>query len=371
MDGKKLAGIILNILIPILAVYLVLFWGVKILAFFMPFVIGWIIALIANPPVRFLENKLKIKRRHSSFILVGIVLAVVIGLLYLVTIWAVNNIGNFIDYLPDLFVTLETEVTIALERIEELLAFIPINTDWTFSEVLNAIVGYASNYIRSFAASAGSAAAHALPDFLVWTIVIILSSYLFIVEHDNLIDAGKKIIPQTLQDQWVLLKKDLKEVVFGYFLAQFKIMLVVVVILLIGFAILRVRFSAILVLVLAILDFLPVVGSGTVLIPWAILKFFTGDYSYAIGLLVLYIVIQAVRQIIQPKIVGDSMGISPLASLFFLFIGFRLYGLAGMIIAVPVGIIIIRLYERGTFKSFIDNCRLLWHEIQNLRGNQT
>ena len=90
-------------------------------------------------------------------------------------------------------------------------------------------------------------------------------------------------------------------------------------------------------------------GTGTALIPWAVVKVVTGEYAYGAGLLLLYILTQAIRQIIQPKIVGDSMGLPPLTTLFFLYLGFKFRGIAGMILAVPVGLIFIKFYQYGAF----------------------
>lgn len=92
----------------------------------------------------------------------------------------------------------------------------------------------------------------------------------------------------------------------GYFKAQFKIMGVVFAILLVGFTLMQIRFSILLAIVIAFLDFLPFFGTGTALIPWAIYKFLVGDYKMVAALVILYGVTQLVRQLIQPKLVGDS-----------------------------------------------------------------
>ena len=139
------------------------------------------------------------------------------------------------------------------------------------------------------------------------------------------------------------MKRDAKGLIGGYFLAQFRIMCVVALILAAGFLGAGVsatvscwRFWT------AILDFLPIFGTGTVLFPWAVVKLFAGEYAYATGLILLYILTQVVRQIIQPKIVGESMGLPPLMTLFLLYLGFKLRGLTGMILAVPVGLVFIK-----------------------------
>ena len=160
--------------------------------------------------------------------------------------------------------------------------------------------------------------------------------------------------------------KDARTLIGGFFLAQFKIMFVIAIVLVIGMLILGVPYGIFLGIGIAILDFLPMFGTGTALIPWAVVKLFTGEYGYAVGLIVLYVLTQGIRQVIQPKIVGDSMGLPPLATLFFLYLGFKFRGIAGMIIAVPIGILFIRFYEYGAFDGLIRNVKLLAEEIRKL-----
>ncbi len=166
------------------------------------------------------------------------------------------------------------------------------------------------------------------------------------------------------------MKRDAKGVIGGYFLAQFRIMCVVALILAAGFLVLGVRYGVLLAFLTAILDFLPIFGTGTVLFPWAVVKLFAGEYAYATGLILLYILTQVVRQIIQPKIVGESMGLPPLMTLFLLYLGFKLRGLTGMILAVPVGLVFINFYKYGAFDSMIRNFRMLMEAIQKFRREE-
>jgi len=162
----------------------------------------------------------------------------------------------------------------------------------------------------------------------------------------------------------------MKRLVGGYFLAQFRIMFVVAAILLAGFLILGVKYAFLLAVLVAILDFLPLFGTGTVLIPWAVIQFFAGDYPLAVGLVLLYVLTQVIRQVIQPKIVVDSMGLPPLLTLVLLYLGFKLQGISGMILAVPLGILVLNLYRYGVFNSMFENIKLLVQEIRNLRGEE-
>lgn len=160
---------------------------------------------------------------------------------------------------------------------------------------------------------------------------------------------------------------NLKYAVGGYFKAQFKIMAVVFLMLLAGFSLIGVHFSILLALGIAFLDFLPFFGTGTALIPWAIYKFLVGNYRMAIALLILYAVTQVVRQLIQPKLVGDSMGMNPLLTLILLYIGYKLGSVLGMIFAVPVGMIVVNLYQAGAFDYILDDVRILMEGIMSLR----
>ena len=138
-------------------------------------------------------------------------------------------------------------------------------------------------------------------------------------------------------------------------------------ILLCGFLILGVDYSLLLAILIAFLDFLPFFGTGTALLPWAVYKFFVMDIKTAVGLLIIYGITQLVRQVIQPKLVGDSIGMSPLVTLVFLYIGYRLGSILGMILAVPIGMIILNLYKAGAFDYILDDVRILMRGIASLR----
>lgn len=370
MELRKYVRILLNIIIPIVTVYLICVWGVRLLVFFMPFVIGWIVAMIANPLVRFLERKIKIVRRHSSMVLIVGVLALVIFGLYFLIGWCIREGIGFLKELPGLYETAQSEIAAAYASLTNLFNFLPADLEQSFEQIMDSMGTYIGEFLQEVAASAGGAVARTLPEVFVSLIVMLLSSYLFLAEHDVLVRKAGELMPQSVKRYGQLLKKDVRTVIGGYFLAQFKIMFVVAAVLFAGLLILGVRYSAVIAVGIAVLDFLPVFGTGTVLIPWAVVKLFTGEYAYAAGLALLYILTQAIRQIIQPKIVGDSMGLPPLTTLFFLYLGFKFKGIAGMILAVPVGLIFIKFYEYGAFDSLIRNVKLLAREIGKLRREE-
>ena len=177
----------------------------------------------------------------------------------------------------------------------------------------------------------------------------------------------RKHLPDSIKGYVHYLKTDVKKLIGGYFLAQFRIMFVVAVILIVGFLILGIRYAFLIGVLVAILDFLPLFGTGTILIPWAVFKLLSADYALAAGLALLYVLTQVTRQVIQPKIVGDSMGLPPLWTLVFLYLGFKIHGISGMILAVPIGIFVMNLYQYGAFDRLIESAKELGEEIQKVR----
>lgn len=366
MNFRKYMGIILNIVVPLAIIYAVCVWGLRLVVFFMPFVIGWIVAMIANPLVRFLERKLKIVRRHGSVILVVGVLGLVIFGFYGLCSWLFQEMTEFVQALPEIYGSVQGEVNQAYARIGGLLKYLPADTENTIGAILENAGGYIGDFVQKIAASAGGRVVRTLPEVFVNAIIICLSSYLFLADHDRIVETVKQFTPEPVLKYGRMVRKDARTLIGGYFLAQFKIMFVIAIVLVIGMLILGVPYGIFLGIGIAILDFLPMFGTGTALIPWAVVKLFTGEYGYAVGLIVLYVLTQGIRQVIQPKIVGDSMGLPPLATLFFLYLGFKFRGIAGMIIAVPIGILFIRFCEYGAFDGLIRNVKLLAEEIRKL-----
>lgn len=367
---KKYIRIMLNIVIPLLWIAVVCLLGPKLLGFFMPFVIGWVIAMIANPLVRFLESKVKIVRKHSSVIIVVAVLALIIGLGYFLTSRLIIQAVSLARELPELYRMASSEIAEISVRYESVFRVLPQSLqEWwtTFASDVGQYLNLLVQKIASPTVELAGSVAKGIPGVLVSIVVTILSAYLFLGDRDKILTFWKRYLPKGSGRYYRFLKGDVKMLVSGYFVAQFRIMFVIAAMMVVGLLILGIPYAFVLGILIAVLDFLPLFGTGTVLIPWAIVKLFTADYSVAIGLALLYVLTQVVRQVIQPKIVGDSMGLSPLLTLLFLYLGFKLKGLGGMILAVPVGLLGLKLFEYGFFDTMIENVKILVHDIEEFR----
>lgn len=370
---KRCFRMILNIVIPLLGLCLVIFLGPRLLHFFMPFVVGWILALLANPLVRFLERRVKLVRRHGSMLIIIAALAIVIGLFYGAGLLVYREMGSFLADAPEIYQSVIAEIGDALQNGRKLAEYFPQNLQpplLAFSDNLDGLFGKLVSRAAEPTVQIAGHVAKSIPNLLVNMVIIILSSYLFLADRESIMRWLKEHLPAFVFRYIEYMKRDAKGLIGGYFLAQFRIMCVVALILAAGFLVLGVRYGVLLAFWTAILDFLPIFGTGTVLFPWAVVKLFAGEYAYATGLILLYILTQVVRQIIQPKIVGESMGLPPLMTLFLLYLGFKLRGLTGMILAVPVGLVFINFYKYGAFDSMIRNFRMLMEAIQKFRREE-
>lgn len=370
---KRCFRMILNIVIPLLGLCLVIFLGPRLLHFFMPFVVGWILALLANPLVRFLERRVKLVRRHGSMLIIIAALAIVIGLFYGAGLLVYREMGSFLADAPEIYQSVIAEIENALQNGRKLAEYFPQNLQpplLAFSDNLDGLFGKLVSRAAEPTVQIAGHVAKSIPNLLVNMVIIILSSYLFLADRESIMRWLKEHLPAFVFRYIEYMKRDAKGLIGGYFLAQFRIMCVVALILAAGFLVLGVRYGVLLAFLTTILDFLPIFGTGTVLFPWAVVKLFAGEYAYATGLILLYILTQVVRQIIQPKIVGESMGLPPLMTLFLLYLGFKLRGLTGMILAVPVGLVFINFYKYGAFDSMIRNFRMLMESIQKFRREE-
>jgi sporulation integral membrane protein YtvI len=369
-EPKIYIKILLNFIITILTVLFLLFILPGILRFFMPFVIGWVIAMIANPLVKFLENKVKLLRKHSSAIIIITVILAVAGVLYLTISFLAREILELMNDLPSIVDEFEDRLNGMNDQLHGLSGSLTVNMQTQIDNILAASGDFIRKFVADFKvptmSAAGSFAKNIAEGFLM-TIVTILSAYFFIVEREKLLAILKKQLPESTIRGWGLISDNFKAAFGGYFKAQFKIMIVLIIIMFVGFEILKVDYSFLIALGIAFLDLLPVFGTGAVLWPWAVIDIIMGNYASAVGLVVIYLICQVLKQILQPKIVGDSIGISPLTTLIFMFVGYKFYGVIGMIIGIPIGMVLVNLYRIGIFESTICGFRIIFHDINEFR----
>ena len=360
-----------SLVFSILATGIFIYLGIKGIFFLMPFVIGWGIAAIAAPLVNWLEKKFNIVKKLGSALIVILVICLIVVGIYFAVSRIILEVGDLIKNIPELYAQLESglrQIGSAMSGIFEKLPVV-IQDGWnTVVANLDQYMGDLVSRISEPTVMAAGNFAKSLPSYLISVIVAILSAYFFTIQREDVLKWMKQIAPPSVEKRMTLVMDNLRYAVGGYFKAQFKIMGVVFLILLVGFAVLGVRYFVLVAFLISFLDFLPFFGTGTAMIPWGIYKFLMGDYKMAILLIAIYAVTQLVRQLLQPKLVADSVGMNPLVTLLLLYIGYRIGSVLGMILAVPVGMVLINMLQAGAFDYILDDVRILVDGILELRN---
>ena len=351
---KRYLKVFMNLLLAVVIILLCVFAVPKVLVFFMPFVIGWIIACVANPLVRFFEDKFMIRRKAGSAVVIIAVIALVILAAYLAVSKLISESIGFLNMLPDLWNTMESDFREIGKNLDVMYSRLPQNMQMSIENLGQQMDEYVADLVKRLGTPTVNAVgnfAKNIPGFVINVIMCLLSSYFFVAEKDYVAQVWNRYMPGAVKHKAAIIMDSLKTAVGGYFKAQFKIECLIFVFLLTGFLILKIPYALLIAFLIAVLDFLPFFGAGAVMAPWAVFKFLSADYKMAIWLLIIWGVGQLVRQIIQPKLVGDSVGVAPLPTLFLLFIGYKCAGVIGIILAVPIGIVLINLNQAGVFDS--------------------
>ena len=363
--------IVVNLLLCILAAVLVIWLGPKLLSFFLPFVIALIVSAIANPLVNFLERKVKILRKYSSAVIIIFVLALLFGLIYFILWGAIqglqalfgemdNIIATFLGFLDEFRLAL-SNLSIALpDSLHEAIQSLDSSIETT-------LTGFAKTLMEQINLSAAGSYLNNALNVLILIIISILATYFVMIDRNKLSLAVSRFVPMSIQQYYHVVMDNIKTAVGGYLKTQLKLMIIIMLALLLGFKLLDVEYALLLAFITAVLDFLPVFGTGTIIGPWVVFEVISGDYLYAVFLVIIYLVCLLLKQLLQPKIMGDSVGLSPLYALFFMFVGYRINGIIGMIIGIPVGMVLLSFYRAGFFNRILKGFKIIIHDINEFR----
>lgn len=314
----------------------------------LPFLLGYALSCAARPMGAWLQKRARFPAWLASFLTVTLVCLGVVAGLFLLGRFAVTELERLAKRLPAFLSSLEAPLEDLQEKLLRLSSNLPASAAAIASQWLNrlfeggsVIAGTVSERLLRMAGELIAC----LPDCVFFLLTTLLSAYLFSSQRGQLKDALRRHIPASWIERFRAAAKRLKTALGGYFRAQLWLTLVTFSLLTVGLLLLRVTYAPLTALVIALIDALPVFGSGTVLIPWSILSFLRGESFLGIGLLALYAVAAVSRAVLEPRFLGRQIGMHPLLTLLSLYAGFRLFGVLGMIL-LPIGVILLKqLYD--------------------------
>lgn len=355
---EKYLVLIIQILIILLAgigiyFFISYFWplitklvveGIKVI---IPVLIAFFFASILNPMVTLLEQRAHIPRTWGTLFTLFGFLAVIGGLLFLLISSLIRELIQLSYVLASLSQDLETwNFNLLVEKLREFLINLRLPSNlvqetisnlWQIVDILKNIIGIILAQLFRFIAS--------LPRSFVLLIITILATFFFARDY-HLIKANLiRLIPHRWQTPFVRVTSDLLKALHGFVRAQLLLISLTGFETLIGLSVLGVDYAHILALVVAFVDLLPILGPGTLYLPWAVWVLFSGNLRLGIGLIVLYGIIVVVRQLLEPKVVGQSIGLYPLTTLITIYFGFSLLGVWGLILGPAVVVAYKALFE--------------------------
>ena len=327
------------------------------LKYVLPFLIAWGVAYLVYPISQELSSKIKISRKVCSFVLVLSFIITILSLIFLLGNRLLYEIQNFMDTLNNNSDAISEYAQGFFDFINSIGERIPLLNKLNNTELSNLlkenvnklVVNMWESLISALSSAIPNLAKNivmALPDALLSGLITIISCFYFAMDIDSFHRKLKSILPPKAVETIRKFKRKIGSGFKKYIKAYVIIFLLTFAELLIGFWILRIDYSVVLALIISLIDFLPVLGTGAILIPWGIVLLFMNDIFKGVGILVLFVVTTVVRQIAEPKILGDTLGVHPLITLAAIYLGYRVFGIVGMIIA-PLAALLLLAKEKA------------------------
>lgn len=338
-----------------LAALLILFFRYLIpplLRLFMPFVLALVVAWLLNPLIKGLQKRLGLSRGVISLLLILLGFAAVGGVLFGLGYSLFSEVSSLLDNWQGIWQSLQDGITAVGDALEKLLAYLPSEMEHFVNENMDRLTTALNNWVSAVMPAIGARAgnfAMSIPAFVVALIVFIMGAYFITADYPHYRFLVTDRMPSGVRDFFSHVKHTALGAFAGYVRAEVIISIGVFAILLVGFLLIRQPYAVLLALLLAVLDFIPIIGSGTVMVPWAILDLMTGNWFHAVGLMVVWGIICVFRRVAEPKAVGSQTGLSPILSLVSMYVGMQLAGVLGMILGPVLFLVVLNVCRTGIF----------------------
>ena len=363
----KIAIAVLLVLLAAVGLWLcfpaVLSFAGYVIMLFLPFILGYLFSHLINPLATWLQKRLKLPRQISAILVIVLTIGIM-GSIVGAIIWKIIvELRSLYDHFPAIYENAKDTWEQVSGRLSNVYAVLPeyvqavldkfgTEISQKFSEGLNIqytpMVQKAGDFAKS------------LPNVFIAIIVFILSLYFMVTDAQRISRFINHLIPKKMIEGFERLKFEIKRYLGGYVKAQLIIMSIAFCVMFIGFTILKVDYALLIALGIAFLDALPFFGSGAALWPWSLVSFLMGNPRRGVGLIIIYLVVIFTRQMIEPKIVSNKIGMYPIFTLMAMYVGYKLFSIGGMILGPLTLMLIISFYRAGIFDGLIGFCKAVW-----------
>jgi len=311
-----------------------------------PFAIGYVFSLMLEPLAKFIMKKFKTGRAIPA-VVCTILLAIIIVFLSSGIISQLIQQGtaftryaiSYINSLPELLSGLQ-------DNYLDYISFLPEEYHTTLNDMFSSLITSVASSLGSLLRTGTGNVASVVASFLFGALITIISSFFFVKDRYIIRNYIKNASPGWFVDAYRSVKTGVAGAFLGYMKSQLIMMAPTALICLTGLSIMRYPYALFIGLIIAVLDMMPMLGAGLILGPWALFSFLTGNVMTGVGLAVMYVVIVITRQIIEPKVIGQQIGVHPLITLMSIYIGLRVFGIFGFLIG-PMTVVILKVLIFG------------------------
>ncbi len=320
----------------------------------MPFIFALILARIIEPLIRYIVKKTGIKRSIVVAAVILLTFVILITAIYLIVSFSVGEIFDFIRSLPDYIGGFSEIIDVIRQKIIDITKYLPPEIASALLESLDSIVGsieLTQEGARTLLQRLGSFAI-SLPNAFIFIITLVVATFLIASDYEGVTQFLVLQIPDKWLKTFYRTKKHLINTVWKWLKAISILLIITFIELCVGLTLLEIKHTVFVAAIIALVDMLPILGVGTVLFPWALYEFLIGNVSRAVTIIILYAVINLVRNLIEPKIVGEQIGLPPIVMLLSVYIGLKTLGIAGVFLIPIVVIMLLKFQEWGYIRLF-------------------
>ena len=357
----------IRFVIAVVVLFLLGRFGGRFLDLTMPFLLGWLIAVLLDGPVRWTQNRLGCSRKLISLVFIFGILLLAGGSISVLVYYAGRELVDLLTNWDVLFDGIESALDSIDVMFVKFFSLVPPELTATVDAAVTGVLDWLQEAIPTALKGLGERATDkfmGVPSFVVSCFFFLMGAYFITADYPEICSRASGGLSRGVRTSLSQIRSTALVAFGGYLRAQLLLSFGVFCILLLGFLVSGQQYSLLLAFGLALLDFIPLLGAGTAMIPWALFSLLTHQYTTAISVAVIWGIIAVYRRVAEPKIVGDQTGLSPILSLFSIYIGMRLGGVLGMIFAPIAVLVLINLGKTGMFAG-------VWADLRAAAGDIT
>lgn len=320
-----------------------------------PFVLALLVAELMEPLVSWLVRRARMPRSLAVVVMLVIVLGALGGLFTVGIAYLVGEIRTLISNLPYLYSTGLDLSGQLLTQLEELVGNLPETVQQQINANLDKLQSNLGGYLETLAGKLGFVTS--VPGFLINVVITFVATFFMARDRAQIGAFLLSLFPVRWRDQIRQVKTEVWNNAIGWAKAQALLILLTTVISMIGLSIIGANYVALAGLLIGLMDVLPIVGPGAVFVPWALYSAVTGSFWFGVKLLILYATVSAARQVLESKLVGDRVGLHPLAVLLSIYLGIKFFGALGVLFGPLITILLKAMITSGLLPIFPDESR--------------